>query len=173
MGSTAKERKVAFEGFTADEILALPPVQIEGLILTGQPIVFRAGSSTVLGEFKREEDRLRVELAQIDGGGEGVLTSLGSLVSRFSHSNGIRSVEWIVHAVNCAKPNFKLRRVLERRGFEVREIAGKGQAYYRLDLMKTNRREGWAEASRRLAKGGDDTLAWPEFANQNDAKLKW
>jgi len=43
---------------------------------------------------------------------------------------GLSAVEWIVHAVNCARPNPKLRRVLERRGFEVRDIAGIGEAYY-------------------------------------------
>ena len=36
-----------------------------------------------------------------------------------------------------------------------------------------SRREGWAEASRRIAESGDDTLAWPEFANADDAHLKW
>jgi antitoxin MazE len=34
-------------------------------------------------------------------------------------------------------------------------------------------REGWAEASQRIAAAGDDALAWPEFANQGDAELKW
>jgi antitoxin MazE len=34
-------------------------------------------------------------------------------------------------------------------------------------------REGWAEASRKLAEAGDDALVWPEFANDDDASLKW
>ena len=34
-------------------------------------------------------------------------------------------------------------------------------------------REGWAEASQRIAAAGDDALAWPEFANEGDAELKW
>jgi hypothetical protein len=29
-------------------------------------------------------------------------------------------------------------------------------------------RKGWAEASRALAEAGDDALAWPEFANEDD-----
>jgi antitoxin MazE len=36
-----------------------------------------------------------------------------------------------------------------------------------------SRREGWAEASRRLAKHEDDALAWPEFTNADDQHLKW
>jgi antitoxin MazE len=34
-------------------------------------------------------------------------------------------------------------------------------------------RAGWAEASRSLAETGDDELAWPEFANADDATLEW
>ena len=44
-----------------------------------------------------------------------------------------------------------------------------------LVLRKPRRkvRRGWAEASRALAEAGDDRLAWPEFPNRGDAKLKW
>jgi len=38
---------------------------------------------------------------------------------------------------------------------------------------KSNLRQGWAEASRRIAKAGDDKLIWPEFGNQNDRDLQW
>jgi antitoxin MazE len=34
-------------------------------------------------------------------------------------------------------------------------------------------RQGWAPAARAIAAGGEDELAWPEFANAADAKLKW
>jgi antitoxin MazE len=34
-------------------------------------------------------------------------------------------------------------------------------------------REGWAEASQRLAESGDDALAWPEFGNAEDEHLQW
>ena len=34
-------------------------------------------------------------------------------------------------------------------------------------------REGWAEASKRVAAQGDDALVWPEFGNEADADLKW
>ena len=79
MPDANRRKEILFDGFSEEEILGLPVEQIEGLVLTGQPMVFRAGSATVLGEFRREKDRLVVELAQIEGGGEGVLVSLGSL----------------------------------------------------------------------------------------------
>lgn len=34
-------------------------------------------------------------------------------------------------------------------------------------------REGWAEASKALAKQGEDALVWPEFPNDDDRDLKW
>jgi antitoxin MazE len=34
-------------------------------------------------------------------------------------------------------------------------------------------REGWAEASQRLAQQSDDALVWPEFANAEDERLEW
>ncbi len=34
-------------------------------------------------------------------------------------------------------------------------------------------REGWAEASRRLAEAGEDGLVWPEFGNADDAEFRW
>lgn len=34
-------------------------------------------------------------------------------------------------------------------------------------------REGWAEASQKIAADSDDELVWPEFANEADADLRW
>jgi hypothetical protein len=118
------------EGFTPEEINNLPDEQIESLVITGEPIVFQAGSARVLGEFRLSENRLTVELAQIEGGGEGVLLTLWLLVEQYVTRRGLEEMEWIVHAVDCAEPNLKLRRVLQRRGFVVQDVPGIGTAYY-------------------------------------------
>ena len=123
-------REVLFEGLSEQEILNLPQEELEALILLGEPLVFRAGSAVLLGSFKIASDRLVIELAQIEGGGEGVLVSLASLAKRYAGLRKLSGVEWIVHAVSCAKPNLKLRRVLEHRGFVIEEIAGIGEAYH-------------------------------------------
>lgn len=34
-------------------------------------------------------------------------------------------------------------------------------------------RKGWAEDAQRLAVEGDDGPVWPEFGNDEDAKLTW
>jgi hypothetical protein len=122
-----------FEGLSEAELLDLPSEHLVELVLTGNPIVFRVGTATVLGEFKRDGDRLVIQLAQIDGGGEGILLAVGSLVRKYAARNRIQTIEWIVLAATCARPNLKLRRVLERRGFQLREVPGIGAAYYLLD----------------------------------------
>jgi len=38
---------------------------------------------------------------------------------------------------------------------------------------RRNPRQGWAEASRKIAEADDDKLIWPEFANQDDGDLGW
>lgn len=129
------QRKVLFEGFTDDELLELPAGTIEELIVIGEPLIFRAGSATILGSFRVCEDRLIIELAQIDGGGEGVLVSLASLAQRYARLRQVRRVEWIVHAVACAKPNLKLRKVLERRRFVVESVDGIGTAYHLVEVL--------------------------------------
>jgi hypothetical protein len=135
MDARMPKREVLFEGLREEEILNLPKETVERLILLGEPIVFRIGSATLLGSFKVNYNRLVVELAQIEGGGEGVLVSLASLARRYAKLHALSGVEWVVHAVSCAKPNLKLRRVLERRGFVVKQVPGVGEAYYLVDSL--------------------------------------
>jgi hypothetical protein len=127
------DREIRFEGLTEEQILNLPKDHLEALILMGEPLVFRAGSAMILGSFRLRSERLVVELAQIEGGGEGVLISLASLAKRYARLNGLGEIEWIVHAVTCAKPNHKLRRVLERRRFVVKHVDGIGDAYHLIE----------------------------------------
>lgn len=128
MGTSPARRTVhapvLIEGLAPDAILALPRDHLDALVLIGRPIAFRAGTAHVLGQFRVDGPRLRVELAHIDGGGEGVLPTLWWLAGHIAAHRGLAEVEWLVHAVHCAAPNLKLRRLLERRGFTVRVIDG-------------------------------------------------
>jgi hypothetical protein len=128
-------REIKFEGLSEEEILALPRETIKDLVLIDEPLVFRGGTATILGSFKQKKSRLVIELAQIEGGGEGVLIGLASLAKRYAKLHGLSEIEWIVHAITCAKPNLKLRRVLERRGFVVRSIDGIGDAYHLIETV--------------------------------------
>jgi hypothetical protein len=125
-----KDRTITIEGLSPDEFLASLTAETEDLVFSGAPIVFQVGSARILGQFAVTSTSLVVELAQIDGGGEGVLPALGALLRRYGRSRGISQVEWFVYATHCAQPNLKLRRVLARRGFVVRDVPGKGECYY-------------------------------------------
>src|SRR5262245_17391805 len=126
------EREIRIEGYTPDEFLAALDEDTESVLFSGTPLVFRAGTATILGQFGIEGDRLVLELSHIDGGGEGVLPSLAALSQRYARLRNLHAIEWLVYATACAKPNIKLRRVLERRGFAVREVPGKGECYHQL-----------------------------------------
>lgn len=122
---------ILLEGHTADELLALSPSELRTLVACDEPLVFKVGTADVLGRFKVASETLFVELGHVDGGGEGALPVLASLVERFARREGLAFVDWRVHAVRCANPNLKLRRVLERRGFVVRRVAGVGECYWK------------------------------------------
>ena len=121
---------ILLEGYTPDAILALPPGHLDGLVLCDEPLVFRAGSADILGRFKVEDRTLVLELGHIDGGGEGALPAIAAIAQRYAAREGLDHIEWRVHAVKCARPNLKLRRVLVRRGFEIRDIDGVGECYW-------------------------------------------
>lgn len=121
---------VTIEGYSADELLSLPDHELDRLLLTEDPIVFSAGTANVLGHFRVHDSVLTVELAHIDGGGEGILQVISAFVERYCRTRCLGEMEWIVHATKCAKPNLRLKRVLGQRGFEIRDVPGIGEVYY-------------------------------------------
>ena len=123
-------QQLLLAGLTPDEILDLSEAELDQLIFRGKAIVFQAGTAEILGEFRRNGNCLTAELAHIDGGGEGVLPLLWILADRLAGKLGHTEVEWIVHAVYCANPNVRLLRVLELKGFSIREMPGIGKVYY-------------------------------------------
>jgi hypothetical protein len=44
-------KSILIEGYTQEEILSLPPEQLKSFVFTGKPLVFKAGSAQILGEF--------------------------------------------------------------------------------------------------------------------------
>jgi len=111
--------EIKIEGCSEAEILALSAQHLEVLILSCEPLVLRAGSAQVLGTFRKNGTEFLIELAQVEGGGEGVLLALVGVARKVALRFGCESIGWTVYAVDCAQPNLKLRRVLLRRGFEV------------------------------------------------------
>lgn len=126
----SKPREILFEGYTPEALLQLPDEQFAAFVFTDEALLFRVGSAIILGRIRVSDRRLIVELAHIDGGGEGVLPALWRHTERYARQHGLAEVEWVVHALTCAEPNRKLLQVLERRGFVVEEVPGFGLAYH-------------------------------------------
>jgi hypothetical protein len=132
-------REVLIEGFRPSELPEALGPALEAEVVSGRPLVARVGTADVLLSLAIEGDVLRAELAHVDGGGEGVLPALFPVVVRLAQRRGAAEIEWLVFATNCARPNPRLRPILERRGFAVREIPGRGVCYHRRDLVASAR----------------------------------
>ena len=133
----SSESSFLIAGFDPSEILQLPPSDLRELLLVDRAILFGAGTAEVLAQLTDRGSTLRIELAQIDGGGEGVLPVLWRVGRSVGSSLGFTSIEWLVYAVHCASPNLKQRRVLERRGFELQTRPVEGDAFVLLDPLET------------------------------------
>lgn len=131
MGSTV----MLIDGTPPEELLGLPPRELDALLLDRPNLVFSVGSARILGGFRLRKSTLVIELGHIDGGGEGVLRLLWVLARRYARSRGLREIEWLVHAVSCPHPNQKLRRVLVRRGFIVESVPEVGVVYRLIDEL--------------------------------------
>lgn len=121
-------REILIEGLTPDELLNL--AELEDLVVTGAPVIFRAGSADILAEFSIKDETLRVELAVVERGGGGVLPTVISVIERSAISRQLNAIEWWIYARNCAVPNQKLERLLKRLGFEVREDLVGSECYW-------------------------------------------
>lgn len=111
---------------TSDEVFHFPLPELEALIFTDEPIELKSESAKILAQFQKTEWTLRLELAHIDGQGEGVL-----LVEKYAQLANLTEIHWIVHAVHCAKPNIRLRRMLIWKGFQLKELDEFGLVYFR------------------------------------------
>lgn len=130
--------QIFIEGYTSDEVFHFPLPELEALIFTGESIELKIGSAKILAQFQKTEWTLTLELAHIDGGGEGVLLTLALLVEKYAQLANLTEVHWIVHAVHCAKPNLKLRRMLIRKGFQLKELDGFGLVYFRNQMLDSH-----------------------------------
>ena len=121
--------QILIEGYTKDELIAFD--DLGALVLTGEPMVFRVGSAEVLGQFSTDQGVLKAQLAVVEGGGDGVLVALIDAIEIWSKSNDVTAIEWVVHAADCAEPNPKLLRVLERLGFTIRRLETGTECFWR------------------------------------------
>src|SRR5262245_18399153 len=104
--------------------------------MNGRPMVARVGRAEILIWLALNGGLFRAGVDHVDGGGEGVLATLISVILRLARRHAAAEIEWLVFATNCARPNPKLLPLLERRGFTVREVPDRGFCYYRRDRVE-------------------------------------
>lgn len=130
------ENKILIDGMREEELVQLSKSKdIQELIFADIPVVFQAGTSDILGQFKRTENELIITLSQIIGGGEGILIKIMNLFRKFAKENDFERIIWKVHAVDCPKPNLKLRKVLELKNFEVVVDGIDGEIYQKIEEL--------------------------------------
>ncbi|MEO5930713.1 MAG: hypothetical protein ABIR47_12325 [Candidatus Kapaibacterium sp.] len=112
--------------------MEMPSEDLDELLLRGKPIIISVGSATVLAEISRNDRTLTIHLAHIDGGGEGILPLFIGMARQYAVERKFSRIEWIVLAANCARPNPKLLRFLELKGFVLRRIDGLPEDYHRI-----------------------------------------
>ena len=65
--SMATPPPILFNGFTADQLLAMPVGRFDAAVLNGSPVVIDIGTSNLLAKLSTYEDTLLLELGHIDG----------------------------------------------------------------------------------------------------------
>lgn len=125
----SKRKPIRIEGFVLDEILQFPIEDLLEYVEASTPVIVAIGSAEVLCEFRIQNGTLIAVLAHIDGGGEGVLRAAHRLLADAAHRTGCTDLKLVATAVNCAEPNLKLRRLLERLNFVVESTNDYGEAY--------------------------------------------
>ena len=134
-----RRNHIKIEGYSPDEIASFSIKELRSLIFCDEPITFQAGSGEILGQFKIKGESLIIELAHIDGGGEGVLPTIAALAKKLAKREGFAFIDWRVHAINCEKPNFKLQNVLEKKGFIIEKVSDSGECYHLIEQLETSK----------------------------------
>jgi len=130
--------QIEIEGVALEALRKLSRPDQDALLSFARPISFTMGSATVLAEFNRDGPELIVNLAHIDGGGDGVLLILWKALRGYAAGRGYRSIRWNVHALTCAKPNPRLQRFLRTHGFDEVEDPSYGPIFTRTIQLSVN-----------------------------------
>lgn len=129
-------KRILIDGMSEEELLELVKEKAyQDLIFMGEPIIFSVGTSEILGQFKKDATSMEVILSHIEGGGEGVLLKITNLFRDFAKSQEIQEIDWIIHAADCPKPNPKLKRILELKGFKMVNHERDGLVYQKVERI--------------------------------------
>jgi hypothetical protein len=109
---------IRIEGLSLAELRSMAPEDQDILVPFGRALAFHIGTATILAEFLERDGGLVVNLAHIDGGGEGVLLPLWKTILGWARQRGRPFVRWNVFAATCAEPNPRLLAFLKSHEFD-------------------------------------------------------
>ncbi|MGE0490991.1 MAG: hypothetical protein AB7S38_17420 [Vulcanimicrobiota bacterium] len=66
------------------------------------------------------------------------MPAVARLARAIARRRELERIEWVVYAVHCAKPNPKLRRVLEGLGFTIQPHPEFGEAFFLSEPVDTS-----------------------------------
>ncbi len=128
--------EILIDGYSVEELKKLAgDSEFEKLIFTNEPTVFSAGTAEILGQFHKVNNQLHIDLVHIDGGGEGVLISIKSIIRTYGKLKRFDEIHWYVHATNCHKPNNKLQRILRLKKYELKSFDTKGSVLFKKEII--------------------------------------
>lgn len=123
--------QVLLEGFSVDELLKLPDPDFAKLKFHNQPLAFKAGNNTIIALFTLSPEALILEVNHLDRGAEGSLPVISSLAARYAKRENLSFIDWRLPLLNCVAINPKLRQVLERREFRIRQNPAAGNYFFK------------------------------------------
>ena len=130
---TAEEAKL-------DEALSDMIAKADAAVESGEPLVFRTDTGELEAAFSVTGDALVMTVARVTGDERALFGLLAILALRCARARGLSDIE--THLVVPRRSRLKpsLRRAVERRGFTVREVPGRGACY--VQVMQLPRKTG-------------------------------
>ena len=119
--------------YSIEDLQKMPEQDLVALLSNGRPIDIRFGNGRLRGRFGVVDGALRVEVMELEGGGDGMLMTFSNGCRNMARQRAIRKIDWLVHAAASEGANQRLQQVLTTRGFTLQDVQGVGQAYRRTE----------------------------------------
>ena len=123
-------RDIALAGLSVADVLSFTADEMRALVVRDGPVVYRGDEGEVHARLAIENGTLAIALTRIVPGGEDLLPLIAALAHRHAAQERLQRVEWRVLPMDP-----QLRPVLDRRGFQVRTIAGAGTCWYLVEMI--------------------------------------
>jgi hypothetical protein len=125
----SEKRDKVFERYTIEQVLSMSINELDEKIFMNDPVVLISKCIQILAIFEKEEEGIFIEVSHIYSESGFLLMSMWNLIEGYAKEKNCKYIKWIFYTINnLVDSNFK--KELIKKGFEVNNIEGIGQAYY-------------------------------------------